>query len=283
MTDEARSRIEALERHTELGSGFQIASLDLELRGAGDLLGAEQSGNVAQRRLRSLLPDARRGRARAARRGGRARRRPRALLRRRGAPARGLRGRRRRAPLALQAPRERRPTRRTSRRSPPRWRTASARRPRRRAASSSSCRSRPSSGGCTRSAARPTRAVVTLHLRDDTPLDPAKITALIREDAQRLEAHARHAPLAPLRGGEQATASPTPRPPSPSLLRACGREVSATSALGSPRTAFSVQGVFWSSIGGKGVGYGARRFDVYSPFGFGSVIMSGMKGGDRGL
>jgi transcription-repair coupling factor (superfamily II helicase) len=47
MTDEARSRIEALERHTELGSGFKIASLDLELRGAGDLLGAEQSGNVA--------------------------------------------------------------------------------------------------------------------------------------------------------------------------------------------------------------------------------------------
>jgi transcription-repair coupling factor (superfamily II helicase) len=47
MTDEARARIEALERHTELGSGFQIASLDLELRGAGDLLGGEQSGNVA--------------------------------------------------------------------------------------------------------------------------------------------------------------------------------------------------------------------------------------------
>jgi transcription-repair coupling factor (superfamily II helicase) len=47
MTDESRSRIEALERHTELGSGFQIASLDLELRGAGDLLGGEQSGNVA--------------------------------------------------------------------------------------------------------------------------------------------------------------------------------------------------------------------------------------------
>jgi transcription-repair coupling factor (superfamily II helicase) len=47
MTDEARARIEALERHTELGSGFQIASLDLELRGAGDLLGGEQSGTVA--------------------------------------------------------------------------------------------------------------------------------------------------------------------------------------------------------------------------------------------
>jgi transcription-repair coupling factor (superfamily II helicase) len=47
MTDEARARIEAIERHTELGSGFQIASLDLELRGAGDVLGGEQSGTMA--------------------------------------------------------------------------------------------------------------------------------------------------------------------------------------------------------------------------------------------
>jgi transcription-repair coupling factor (superfamily II helicase) len=47
MTEQARTRIEALERHSELGSGFQIAALDLELRGAGDLLGAEQSGTVA--------------------------------------------------------------------------------------------------------------------------------------------------------------------------------------------------------------------------------------------
>jgi transcription-repair coupling factor (superfamily II helicase) len=47
MSDEARSRIEAIEKFTELGSGFQVASLDMELRGAGDLLGAEQSGNVA--------------------------------------------------------------------------------------------------------------------------------------------------------------------------------------------------------------------------------------------
>ncbi len=47
FNEDARFRIEALERHTELGSGFQIASLDLELRGGGDLLGAEQSGSVA--------------------------------------------------------------------------------------------------------------------------------------------------------------------------------------------------------------------------------------------
>ncbi len=42
MTEEARARIEAIERHTELGSGFKVASLDLELRGAGDLLGVER-------------------------------------------------------------------------------------------------------------------------------------------------------------------------------------------------------------------------------------------------
>ncbi|MFO0611978.1 MAG: transcription-repair coupling factor [Polyangiaceae bacterium] len=47
MTDESRSRIEALERHTDLGSGFHVASLDLEIRGAGDLLGADQSGVVS--------------------------------------------------------------------------------------------------------------------------------------------------------------------------------------------------------------------------------------------
>ncbi len=47
MSDEARSRIEALERHTELGAGFHVATLDMELRGAGDLLGAEQSGFVS--------------------------------------------------------------------------------------------------------------------------------------------------------------------------------------------------------------------------------------------
>ena len=47
MTEEARSRVAALERYTDLGSGVHIAALDMELRGAGDLLGAEQSGFVA--------------------------------------------------------------------------------------------------------------------------------------------------------------------------------------------------------------------------------------------
>jgi transcription-repair coupling factor (superfamily II helicase) len=46
MTDDARKRITALEEHTELGSGFNIAMKDLEIRGAGDLLGGEQSGFI---------------------------------------------------------------------------------------------------------------------------------------------------------------------------------------------------------------------------------------------
>jgi transcription-repair coupling factor (superfamily II helicase) len=47
VTREAAARLATLSDHTELGSGFRIAMRDLELRGAGDLLGAEQSGHVA--------------------------------------------------------------------------------------------------------------------------------------------------------------------------------------------------------------------------------------------
>ncbi|MES2544546.1 MAG: transcription-repair coupling factor [Bacteroidota bacterium] len=46
MTDDARKRIQALEQFSELGSGFKIAMKDLEIRGAGDLLGGEQSGFI---------------------------------------------------------------------------------------------------------------------------------------------------------------------------------------------------------------------------------------------
>ena len=46
MTDDARKRITALEQLSELGSGFNIAMKDLEIRGAGDLLGGEQSGFI---------------------------------------------------------------------------------------------------------------------------------------------------------------------------------------------------------------------------------------------
>lgn len=46
MTGEAQKRIQALEQFSELGSGFNIAMKDLEIRGAGDLLGGEQSGFI---------------------------------------------------------------------------------------------------------------------------------------------------------------------------------------------------------------------------------------------
>ena len=46
LPDESRKRLQALEQFSDLGSGFKIAMQDLEIRGAGDLLGAEQSGFI---------------------------------------------------------------------------------------------------------------------------------------------------------------------------------------------------------------------------------------------
>ena len=47
MTDDARRRLKAIEEFSDLGSGFNIAMQDLDIRGAGNLLGAEQSGFIA--------------------------------------------------------------------------------------------------------------------------------------------------------------------------------------------------------------------------------------------
>jgi transcription-repair coupling factor (superfamily II helicase) len=46
MTEDARKRIQALEMFSDLGSGFNIAMKDLEIRGSGDILGGEQSGFI---------------------------------------------------------------------------------------------------------------------------------------------------------------------------------------------------------------------------------------------
>lgn len=48
LTNEARKRLQAIEQFSDLGSGFNIAMKDLEIRGAGNLLGAEQSGFMAE-------------------------------------------------------------------------------------------------------------------------------------------------------------------------------------------------------------------------------------------
>ncbi|MCE9624591.1 MAG: transcription-repair coupling factor [Deltaproteobacteria bacterium] len=47
ITPRARARLSVLQRYTELGSGFKIAAHDLEIRGSGNLLGPEQSGQIA--------------------------------------------------------------------------------------------------------------------------------------------------------------------------------------------------------------------------------------------
>ena len=46
LSDESRKRLRAIEEFSDLGSGFNIAMRDLDIRGAGDLLGAEQSGFI---------------------------------------------------------------------------------------------------------------------------------------------------------------------------------------------------------------------------------------------
>lgn len=47
LTNEAKQRLNAMEQNAELGSGFQISMRDLDLRGAGNLLGGEQSGFIS--------------------------------------------------------------------------------------------------------------------------------------------------------------------------------------------------------------------------------------------
>jgi transcription-repair coupling factor (superfamily II helicase) len=47
LSEQAYERLRTIGEHTELGSGFKIAMRDLEIRGAGNLLGADQSGHIA--------------------------------------------------------------------------------------------------------------------------------------------------------------------------------------------------------------------------------------------
>ncbi len=48
LPSDSRKRLQTLEQHSELGSGFQIAMRDLDIRGAGNLLGGEQSGFISE-------------------------------------------------------------------------------------------------------------------------------------------------------------------------------------------------------------------------------------------
>ena len=48
LSEDARKRLRTLEEYSELGSGFQVAMRDLDIRGAGNLLGGEQSGFISE-------------------------------------------------------------------------------------------------------------------------------------------------------------------------------------------------------------------------------------------
>ena len=76
----AQKRLAAIREFTELGAGFRIAARDLEIRGAGNLLGAEQSGHIAAVGIETYLQAARGDRARAARARSRWRRRRRSTI-----------------------------------------------------------------------------------------------------------------------------------------------------------------------------------------------------------
>ena len=67
LSAEAKQRLAVLQRFTELGAGFQVATHDLEIRGAGDLLGDRQHGAGGGGRLRHLRAHPGGGGGRAAR------------------------------------------------------------------------------------------------------------------------------------------------------------------------------------------------------------------------
>lgn len=61
LTQEARRRLQAIENFSELGSGIHIAMQDLDIRGAGNMLGAEQSGFIADLGYETIPEDSGRG------------------------------------------------------------------------------------------------------------------------------------------------------------------------------------------------------------------------------
>lgn len=68
LNDQARKRLQAIEDFSDIGSGIQIAMRDLDIRGAGDILGADQSGFYQRHRLRDVSEDPQRSHPRNARR-----------------------------------------------------------------------------------------------------------------------------------------------------------------------------------------------------------------------
>ena len=158
LSEEAYERLKTIGEFTDLGSGFKIAMRDLEIRGAGSLLGAEQSGHIAAVGLRPLRRDGHRSGRRAHRRA--AARRPSGADRPAGyrAPPARLHRARRRADGGVPAarPRSRAPT--TSTTCSPSGPTATDRRRRRPRCCSTSRACGPSASGSASGRSRCRRA-----------------------------------------------------------------------------------------------------------------------------
>ena len=129
LTETALDRLQTIAQHTDLGSGMQVAMKDLEIRGAGNLLGGEQSGHIAGVGLRPVRAAGRRGRRRVPRRrrAGAGRDEGRAAGRR--APAARVRAGGAAAAGGVQEAGRGRHRGRPSRRSRTSWSTATASRP----------------------------------------------------------------------------------------------------------------------------------------------------------
>ena len=91
LSEEAYERLKTIGEATELGSGFRIAMRDLEIRGAGNLLGTGQSGHVAAVGYDLYVPDGQRGHRRVERRTRRGARGDHPRAADAGVPATGLR------------------------------------------------------------------------------------------------------------------------------------------------------------------------------------------------
>ena len=126
LTETAHDRLATIAQNTELGAGMTVAMKDLEIRGAGNLLGGEQSGHIAGVGLRPVRPAGRRGGGRVQGRGGAGAGRGQGRAAGGRAPAARLHPGRAAAAGGLPQDRRDRPRGASSRRSATSWPTATA-------------------------------------------------------------------------------------------------------------------------------------------------------------
>ena len=203
LTEEAYERLRTIGEATELGSGFKIAMRDLEIRGAGNLLGEHQSGHIAAVGYDLYVPDGHRGRRRDEGRG--APREPAEVkldVPIDALPAPRLRDQGGAAARGLPAPRRGHHPRRGGRHPPPSGRTATARSPspRRTSSRSGTCGPSATAWAYGTSRSRRTQArLAPIELRTSETLRLRRVArdAIYKEPLHQL--------VLPLRRGQEPT------------------------------------------------------------------------------